>query len=184
MSAAPTSVSARPPPARGCSQDTYQDVPSHPPASANTSPALGIRALPGRRATLLQLAAEVPAAVLAELLHLTPATATRWTRDAAGDWSRYAADLASKGDHQRRGTAGQQIINPRLFDSIGTLLVTSKKWVARRYFGRFNKLRNDRWVFGARDHVVNDRGDVAHLVKFSWTPIVRHQLVVGRASLG
>ena len=63
--------------------------------------ALGIRALPGRRATLLQLAAEVPAAVLAELLHLTPATTTRWTRDAAGDWSRYAADLASRGDHQR-----------------------------------------------------------------------------------
>jgi RNA-directed DNA polymerase len=39
-----------------------------------------------------------------------------------------------------------------------------KKWIARRYFGRFNKFRNDRWVFGARDHVVNDRGDVAHLV--------------------
>lgn len=55
--------------------------------------ALGIRALPGRRATLLQLAAE--------LLHLTPATATRWTRDAGGNWSRYAADRASKGDHQR-----------------------------------------------------------------------------------
>jgi hypothetical protein len=62
--------------------------------------ALGIRALPGRRATLLQLAAQVPAAVLAELLHLTPATATRWTRDAGGNWSRYAADLASRGDHQ------------------------------------------------------------------------------------
>ncbi len=57
-----------------------------------------------------------------------------------------------------------------------------KKWIARRYFGRFNKFRNDRWVFGARDHVVNDRGDIAHLVKFSWTPIVRHQLVTGRAS--
>ena len=58
----------------------------------------------------------------------------------------------------------------------------SKKWTARRYFGRFNKFRNDRWVFGARDHVVNDRGDVAYLVKFSWTAIVRHQLVTGRAS--
>ena len=58
----------------------------------------------------------------------------------------------------------------------------SKKWIARRYFGRFNKFRNDRWVFGARDHVVNDRGDVAYLVKFSWTAIVRHQLVAGRAS--
>lgn len=62
--------------------------------------ALGIRALPGRRATLLQLAAEVPAAVLAELLHLTPGTATRWTRDAGGDWSRYAAELAKERSHQ------------------------------------------------------------------------------------
>lgn len=61
---------------------------------------IGVRALPGRRATLLQLAAEVPAAVLAELLHLTPGTATRWTRDAGGDWSRYAADLARRNDHQ------------------------------------------------------------------------------------
>jgi RNA-directed DNA polymerase len=58
----------------------------------------------------------------------------------------------------------------------------SKKWIARRYFGRFNKFRNDQWVFGDRDHVVNDRGDVAYLVKFAWTPIVRHQLVAGRAS--
>jgi RNA-directed DNA polymerase len=56
-----------------------------------------------------------------------------------------------------------------------------KKWIARRYFGRFNKFRNDRWVFGARDHV-NGCGDVAHLIKFCWTPIVRHQLVTGRAS--
>jgi hypothetical protein len=30
-------------------------------------------------------------------------------------------------------------------------------------------------VFGARDHLINDRGDVAFLVKFSWTTIVRHQ---------
>ena len=62
---------------------------------------LGVRALPARRATLLQLAAQVPAAVLAELLHLTPGTTTRWTRDAAGDWSRYAAELARERDHQR-----------------------------------------------------------------------------------
>jgi RNA-directed DNA polymerase len=33
-----------------------------------------------------------------------------------------------------------------------------KKWIVRRYFGRFNRFRNDRWVFGARDHVLNDRG--------------------------
>jgi len=60
---------------------------------------LGIRALPGRRATLLQLAAEVPAAVLADLLHLSVGTATRWTRDAGGDWACYAAELARSGGH-------------------------------------------------------------------------------------
>lgn len=58
----------------------------------------------------------------------------------------------------------------------------SKKWLVRRYFGRFNKFRNDRWVFGARDHALNDCGDVVYLVKFSWTNIVRHQLVAGGAS--
>jgi len=57
-----------------------------------------------------------------------------------------------------------------------------KKWIARRYFGRFNKFRNDHWVFGAREHVLNARGDIAHLVKFSWTAIVRHQLVRSGAS--
>ena len=57
-----------------------------------------------------------------------------------------------------------------------------KKWIARRYFGRFNKFRNDRWVFGDPRRVVDDRGDIAYLVKFSWTPIVRHQLVTGGAS--
>jgi RNA-directed DNA polymerase len=57
-----------------------------------------------------------------------------------------------------------------------------KKWIARRYFGKFNRFRNDRWVFGARDHVLNDRGGVAYLIKFSWTGIVRHWLVAGGAS--
>ena len=61
---------------------------------------LGFRALPGRRATLLQLAAEVPAAVLADLLRLSPGTATRWTRDAGGDWSRYAASIALTRGHE------------------------------------------------------------------------------------
>ena len=37
-----------------------------------------------------------------------------------------------------------------------------------RYFGRFNKARQDRWVFG-------DRDSGAYLIKFSWTKIVRHQ---------
>ena len=58
----------------------------------------------------------------------------------------------------------------------------SKKWIARRYFGRFNRFRNDRWVFGARDQVLNDRGDIAYLTKFSWTKIVRHRPVLRGAS--
>ena len=50
-----------------------------------------------------------------------------------------------------------------------------KHWVVDRYFGRFNKSRQDRWVFG-------DRDSGAYLLKFSWTKIVRHQLVNGTAS--
>ena len=45
----------------------------------------------------------------------------------------------------------------------------------RRYFGRFNKARGDKWVFG-------DRASGAYLHKYSWTPIVRHVMVAGRAS--
>ncbi|HKS44506.1 MAG TPA: group II intron maturase-specific domain-containing protein, partial [Amycolatopsis sp.] len=51
----------------------------------------------------------------------------------------------------------------------------SKTWVIDRYYGKFNKFRNDRWVFG-------DIATGAYLVKFSWTGIVRHILVKGGAS--
>ncbi|MCX4093596.1 group II intron reverse transcriptase/maturase [Nocardia sp. alder85J] len=51
----------------------------------------------------------------------------------------------------------------------------SRWWVSARYFGKFNKFRNNRWVFG-------DAATGAHLVRFSWTDIVRHTLVKGRAS--
>jgi RNA-directed DNA polymerase len=50
-----------------------------------------------------------------------------------------------------------------------------KNWIVGRYFGKFNKSRNDRWVFG-------DRDSGAYLVKFSWTAIQRHVLVKGAAS--
>jgi hypothetical protein len=56
--------------------------------------AIGIYAQPGRRAALLGLAAQMPAAVLAETLGLHETTAARWMHQAGGDWSRYAADLA------------------------------------------------------------------------------------------
>ena len=50
-----------------------------------------------------------------------------------------------------------------------------KHWIVGRYFGKFNKFRNDRWVFG-------DRDTGAYLPKPSWTDIVRHTLVKGGAS--
>lgn len=62
--------------------------------------ARGIRAQPGRRSAMTHLAAQVPAAVFADLLNLATTTAVRWVRDAGGDWTRYAAELARAGDHQ------------------------------------------------------------------------------------
>jgi len=50
-----------------------------------------------------------------------------------------------------------------------------KRWIIKRYFGKFNKFRNDHWVFG-------DRDTGAYLTKPSWTDIVRHTLVKGGAS--
>lgn len=60
---------------------------------------LGVYAIAGRRATLTQLGAQLPAAVLADLLKQSPTTAGRWVRDAGGDWSRYAAELARDHGH-------------------------------------------------------------------------------------
>ena len=50
-----------------------------------------------------------------------------------------------------------------------------KTWVCARYFGKFNKFRNDHWAFG-------DAASGAYLIKFSWTDIVRHIPVTGGAS--
>jgi RNA-directed DNA polymerase len=51
----------------------------------------------------------------------------------------------------------------------------SRGWAASRYFGKFHKSRQDRWVFG-------DRDSGAYLTKFAWTKIVRHVPVYGGAS--
>jgi hypothetical protein len=61
---------------------------------------MGIYAQPSRRATLTQLAATLPPAVLADLLHIAPTTAVRWVHQAGGDWTRYAAELARERVHQ------------------------------------------------------------------------------------
>jgi len=50
-----------------------------------------------------------------------------------------------------------------------------KRWIVDRYFRKFDKFRNDRWVFGNKD-------TGAYLPKPSWTGIVRHTLVKGGAS--
>ncbi|WP_217242183.1 group II intron maturase-specific domain-containing protein [Streptomyces sp. AC555_RSS877] len=49
-----------------------------------------------------------------------------------------------------------------------------KHWVTARYFGVFNKARREPWVFG-------DSG--RYLAEFSWTKIVRHQMVRGTSSV-
>jgi RNA-directed DNA polymerase len=51
----------------------------------------------------------------------------------------------------------------------------SKHWIVDRYYGKFNKFRNDRWVFG-------DRETGAYLPNPVWTEIKRHILVKGGAS--
>jgi len=50
-----------------------------------------------------------------------------------------------------------------------------KRWIVNRYFGQFNPSRTDKWVLG-------DRESGTYLRKFSWTKIIRHQLVSGTAS--
>jgi hypothetical protein len=56
--------------------------------------------MPGRRAALIDLAAQLPAAVLADSLNLSPGTAVRWMHQAGADWNRYAAGIARSSDHQ------------------------------------------------------------------------------------
>ncbi|MGH9117838.1 MAG: hypothetical protein ACRD0A_08145 [Acidimicrobiales bacterium] len=55
----------------------------------------GIDARAARRAAQLQLAAQVPAVVLAELLGITVRTAVDWVHAAGGDWANYAAITAA-----------------------------------------------------------------------------------------
>jgi len=59
----------------------------------------------------------------------------------------------------------------------------SAKWISSRYFGRFNRFRNDRWVFGDPGHPADKaNGTTVYMVKFAWTNIVRHVSVTAGAS--
>jgi len=62
--------------------------------------ALGIPVQAGRRAALTDLAARLPAAVLADLLGLHPTTAVKWMHQAGTDWTNYAAEVARTRNHQ------------------------------------------------------------------------------------
>jgi hypothetical protein len=62
--------------------------------------ALGIPVQAGRRAALTDLAARMPAAVLADAIAISPGTAVRWMHEAGADWNRYAAELARQRNHQ------------------------------------------------------------------------------------
>ena len=74
--------------------------PITPARLADRLRALGIPTQAARRAALIDLAAQLPAAVLAELLNLHPTTAVKWIRQAGGDWNRYAAQIARTRHHQ------------------------------------------------------------------------------------
>ena len=62
--------------------------------------AIGIPVMAGRRTALTDLAAQMPAAVLADSLGFRPATAVRWRHQAGADWNRYAAELARERNHE------------------------------------------------------------------------------------
>lgn len=49
------------------------------------------------------------------------------------------------------------------------------KWTREKYWGKLNKARNDKWVFG-------DKTSGAYLLKFRWFNIKRHVLVKGNYS--
>lgn len=56
--------------------------------------AIGIKPYENRKATLFQLAGDIPAPVLAELIGITNDNAADWARLAARDWTGYIADRA------------------------------------------------------------------------------------------
>lgn len=76
--------------------------PQHPEYLAARLRAIGIEPRAHRSAALLQLGAELPPAVLADLLNLHPTTAVRWVRAANGDWANYAADRAREATTEER----------------------------------------------------------------------------------
>jgi hypothetical protein len=55
---------------------------------------LGIEPAPARRSALGHLAARLPAAMVAQVLGLSPLTAVRWAGSVGADWATYAAQFS------------------------------------------------------------------------------------------
>ncbi len=62
---------------------------------------LGIHAGQARSAALLQLASELPAAVIARMLGIHIKVAVQWQRAASGDWAAYAAEYSRRATDHR-----------------------------------------------------------------------------------
>jgi hypothetical protein len=94
------SESAHQPTHGGCSPAACPGEPITASRMAERLRAIGIPTRAARRAALTDLAAQLPAAVLADLLGLHPTTAVKWMSQAGADWSRYAAEIARTRNHQ------------------------------------------------------------------------------------
>jgi len=71
-------------------------TPRAPPRAISTRlRRIGIQARAMRQAALIQLATEIPPAMLAGILGIHPTTAVKWTRLAGGNWTSYAATRTS-----------------------------------------------------------------------------------------
>ena len=86
--------------------------------------AIGIPVRAARRAALTGLAAQVPAAVLADALGINPTTAVNWAHDAGSNWNRYAAELA-RNRHHERGESIPPLAPVKVFSTRATMLSTS-----------------------------------------------------------
>ena len=75
-----------------------------PETLANRLRQLGISSAKLRTDVLLDLAADIPPAIVADLIGLYPTTAARWTHAAGGDWAGYVAQRSD--EDRRRGSTG------------------------------------------------------------------------------
>ena len=74
--------------------------------------ALGISPRQGRSTALFALAAEVPAAILANTLGIHVQAAIQWQKISGGDWTAYAADISRRGHAQEPALARDQHADP------------------------------------------------------------------------